>query len=123
MDLRGLVIPICGLLLMACNRSALPLPPTGPNGGKNPIIVPYPPPPARAEIIPQKAGERVVWIDGSWSWDRRRWIWQKGRWEVPPKGSYYATSKTVEMPDGTIGWLPGGWQKPGGEPEQKNKGD
>jgi WXXGXW repeat (2 copies) len=122
-DLRGFLMLICGLLVISCNRSALPLPRTGPNGGKNPTIVPYPPPAARAEIIPVKPGNHVVWVDGSWNWDRRRWVWQKGRWEIPPKGSYYALPKIVEMPDGTIGWLVGGWQKPGGEPEVKNKAD
>lgn len=110
MGIRGFVILFCGMFVMACNRSALPLPEARPNEGNSPTIVPYPPPAARAEIIPIKPGERVVWIDGSWNWDRRRWVWQKGRWEVPPTGAYYRLSKILRLPDGTIGWIPGGWK-------------
>lgn len=110
MDIRGLLILPFGLWVMACNKSALPLPISGPNEGTTLIVVPYPPPAARAEIIPPKPGNRVVWIDGSWTWDRRHWVWQRGRWEVPPKGAHYATAKIVPMPDGSLGWIVGGWQ-------------
>jgi hypothetical protein len=106
------------MFVMACNRSALPLPKTTPNKGTSPTTVPYPPPPARAEIIPQKAGERVVWVDGSWNWDQRRWVWQKGRWEVPPKGAHYRLSKIMRLPDGSLGWLPGGWQTSNDQPDK-----
>jgi hypothetical protein len=109
-DIRGLLILCGGLLVMGCKKSALPLPRLGPNEHTAPIVVPYPPPPARPEIITPMPGERVVWIDGSWTWDRRRWIWQRGRWEAPPTGAHYALSKIVHFPDGTLGWIPGGWQ-------------
>jgi len=109
-DIRGLLILAGSLLVFGCNKSVLPLPPMGPNESTTPIVVPYPPPAARAEIIPPKPGERVVWIDGTWIWDRRRWVWQRGRWEVPPTGAHYALSKIVEMPDGSLNWYPGGWQ-------------
>jgi len=110
-DIRGFLIVTGGLFVVACSKSALPLPRTGPNEG-TPIVVPYPPPTARAEIILPKPGDRVVWIDGEWTWDRRRWIWQRGRWEVPPTGAHYATSKIVPMPNGSLGWVAGGWQTP-----------
>ncbi|MBK9261353.1 MAG: hypothetical protein IPM54_16310 [Polyangiaceae bacterium] len=100
------------LVLSACNKSALPLPKMGANESTTSITVPYPPPPARPEIVPPKAGDRVVWIDGAWIWDRRRWVWQRGRWEVPPTGAHYAHAKIVQLPDGTLGWVPGGWQMP-----------
>ncbi len=82
----------------------------GPNENTNLITVPYPPPAPRAEIITAKPGNRVVWIDGSWNWDRRRWVWQRGRWEVPPTGAHYAHSKLLHMPDGSLQWAPSGWQ-------------
>jgi hypothetical protein len=109
-DIRGLLILTSGLLLSACTKSALPLPPTGPNEGTVPIIIPHPPPPVRAEMIPARPGEQVVWIDGVWTWDRRRWVWQGGRWEVPPTGAFYTQPKIVHLPDGSLGYFPGGWQ-------------
>lgn len=124
MDIRGLVIALCGIFVMACDKSALPLPRTGPNTNKGMTVVPYPPPAARAEIIPPKPGSRVVWVDGTWNWDRRRWIWQRGRWEAPPTGAYYASAKITRLPDGTIGWTPGGWVLSNGEmASQVNRAD
>ena len=110
MDIRGLVMVCGGLWVAGCNKSALPLPRMGPNEGATPVVVPYPPPPARAEIIPARPGDLVVWIDGSWVWDRRRWVWQRGRWEAPPTGAHYALSKIEQMPNGTLRWFPAGWQ-------------
>lgn|GEM_PF-4570692 len=112
MDIRGLLISSGCLWLGACNESALPLPKAGPNQTQSAIVVPYPPPPARPEIVPAKTGDRVVWIDGAWSWDRRRWVWQRGRWEVPPTGAHHALPKLEQLPDGSLGWYPGGWQWP-----------
>lgn len=120
MDIRGLLILCGGLFVVGCdNKSVLPMPPTGPNESTTPVIVPYPPPAARAEIIPPKPGARVVWIDGTWLWDRRRWIWQKGRWEAPPTGAYYAQSKVVQQADGTLAWYPAGWQTRNGQTAQR----
>lgn len=121
--IRGLLYLSVGLFVMACNKSALPLPKTGPNEGTTPVIVPYPPPAARPEIITTKPGDRVVWIDGMWTWDRRRWVWQRGNWEVPPKGAHYATSKVVPMPDGSLGWFAGGWQMPNGQSVTPTRSD
>lgn len=112
MDIRGFLIVFVFSFVMACSKSVLPLPPSGPNEGTSSVVVPYPPPAARPEIIPAKPGNRVVWVDGVWSWDRRRWVWQKGKWEVPPKGAHYATAKIVPLADGTLGWIAGGWQMP-----------
>jgi hypothetical protein len=111
-DIRGFLIVFVCLFVGACSKSVLPLPPSGPNEGTSPVVVPYPPPAARPEIIPAKPGNQVVWVDGVWLWDRRRWVWQMGKWEVPPKGAYYATAKIVPLADGTLGWVAGGWQVP-----------
>lgn len=109
MDIRGLLI-VFGLFFSACKQSALPLPRMGPNENQNLISIPYPPPAPRPEMIPTRPGNSVVWIDGSWNWDRRRWVWQKGRWEVPPTGAHYAHAKIVHNPDGSLQWAAGGWQ-------------
>lgn len=113
MDIRGFLIFCWGLFVLGCNRSALPLPAMGPNQNSSYTTIPFPPPAPKAEVIPPKPGNRVVWIDGSWTWDRRRWVWQKGKWAVPPTGAHYALAKIVQLPDGSLGWVPGGWQTPG----------
>lgn len=121
MDIRGILISSFALAAMGCNQSALPLPKMGPNENTAYTIIPFPPPAAKAEIIPTKPGNRVVWVDGSWTWDRRRWVWQKGKWEVPPSGkAHYALAKVLHLPDGSLGWVPGGWQTPGERAKQTN---
>lgn len=93
-------------------RSALPVPPTGPHEGDEPIIVPYPPPPGRVQVIHRPEKEGMVWIDGEWHWKGRRWIWVDGRWEIPPAGGYYARPRIVGLADGRIAWFPGDWHVP-----------
>ena len=96
--------------LVSC-RSSLPVPPTGPHVGSA-IEVPYPPPPARVEIIkdpPQKDTE-MVWIDGEWEWRGRRWVWQIGEWQLPQPGAYYAPATTVRLSTGKLVWYPGSWE-------------
>ncbi|WP_437287758.1 YXWGXW repeat-containing protein [Sorangium sp. So ce406] len=101
------------LLLVGCG-SSLPVPPTGPHLPSEPaVVVPYPPPPARVEIIspPEKPG--LVWIDGEWQWRSRRWAWQPGRWEPVPPGAYFAPNATVRRADGSLVWFAGVWHVPG----------
>lgn len=98
---------LCG---WACGGSVLPLPPTGPHGGDEPIDVPYPPPPALPEIIPpNQAGKRAVWVDGEHLWTAGAWVWQPGRWEVPAPRSYFARAEGRRRPDGGLNWFPGTW--------------
>jgi hypothetical protein len=102
------------LALSACG-GALPVPPTGPHGPDDlAVIVPYPPPPARVEILQPSPPElkNPVWIDGEWQWRGRRWDWLPGRWEEPYPGAYYAPATTVRRADGALVWFAGVWHFP-----------
>jgi hypothetical protein len=107
-------VAILALALVACGSNRLPVPPNGPHVDETPTLVPYPPPPARVEIIPDppKEMKNPVWIDGEWQWKGRRWVWQRGQWEMPLPGGYYAPSATVALSDGTLAWFPGKWHGP-----------
>lgn len=101
-----------GVLLMVGCGEPFPVPRTGPHLRGDPVVVPYPPPPAKVEVIddppPELAG-RVVWVDGSWLWTSRRWAWQPGGWQEPIPGAYYARPTTVRRGDGTLVWFAGTW--------------
>lgn len=45
--------------------------------------VPYPPPPARVEVVTAPARTDCVWVDGYWDYNRQSWQWQSGDWVVP----------------------------------------
>lgn len=82
---------LVALAALACG-SGIPEPPTGKHPGLAAVVesVEYPPPPARAEVVPERPGnEACVWLDGHWDWVAGRWEWRSGAWVVPPKGCYY----------------------------------
>lgn len=99
--------------LCACASSSLRLPKTGPHIGEEPVFVPYPPPPARVQVVPDRPKEEpdAVWVDGQWTWKARRWVWQAGAWQTPLKDGYYAPPTTVMLSDGTIAYFAGAWRK------------
>lgn len=113
------VLPTCtvvlalSLLSSGCG-SAIASPKLGPHYREEPLIVPYPPPPARVETIPRMPREmkqKAVWIDGEWQWKGRRWIWQEGRWELPYPDGYFAPATTLRISDGTLYYYQGEWKK------------
>ncbi|AUX27328.1 hypothetical protein SOCEGT47_079150 [Sorangium cellulosum] len=112
--LHGALGGSLALALLGGCGSSLPLPPTGPHLPSDPaIVVPYPPPPARVEIVevPEEPGG-LVWIDGEWQWRSRRWAWLPGRWEPVPLGAYFAPATTVRRADGSLVWFAGAWHVP-----------
>ncbi|MBK8258595.1 MAG: hypothetical protein IPK82_38790 [Polyangiaceae bacterium] len=103
----GVVAPGCG--------PRVPLPVYTNHDGEEPTTVPFPPPPPRPEVIPDKpASEGVVWIDGQWVFRARRWEWVPGSWETAPQGAKYAPPAVVTLSDGRLGWHCGKWRT-GGE--------
>jgi hypothetical protein len=111
MELQLVAIFLGGL--GACGDATLPTPKLGSHSGDELIVVPYPPPPARVEIIPARpADKRSVWIDGEWVFQAQRWTWQAGRWVVPDPRAYYAPPTTVRLSDGTLVWFAGTWHAP-----------
>lgn len=108
----GLIL-VALVVLAGCGGSPIPLPEMGPHVREAPVLVPYPPPAARVEIVPARPGKKEVWIDGEWTWERRRWVWRRGHWEVPPPNSYWAPPVTVRQADGSLGFFGGGWRTKG----------
>jgi hypothetical protein len=65
--------------------------------------IPYPPPPARVEIVPDRPkNSDAVWIDGEWDWTGARWAWQYGRWVVPPQGATFSKWVVARRSDGVL---------------------
>lgn len=101
----------CVLVALAGCTPALPVPKVGPHVGEQPLTVPFPPPPAQPEVIPERPKDkRAVWVDGEWQWKGRRWVWQNGSWQVPYPGSYWAPGVTLRQPDGSLAYFQGGWR-------------
>lgn len=103
------------LAALAGCGSSLPVPRTGPHLPDEPmLVVPFPQPPARVEIVPPPppALENAVWLDGEWQWRGRRWVWLPGRWEVPYPGAYFAPATTIRRADGELVFFAGTWHFP-----------
>jgi hypothetical protein len=94
---------------IACGAPRLPAPDYTGQPTTALVEVPYPPPPARVEAVPEPPSERAVWIDGEWIW-KRRWSWKAGRWVVPPPGARYAPWTTVRDRTGTLYFAAGTWR-------------
>ena len=102
-------------LVMACS-SGLPRPPAGRTPVDAMIEVPYPPPPARVEVVPAQAEPLTVWLDGTWEWDGKSWKWAEGAWMRPPANAYYTPWKTLRHKDGRLFFARASWRGADGRP-------
>lgn len=93
-----------------------PEPPSGPVPEADRIEVPYPPPPARVEVIPPQKDRREVWVDGQWEWTGKEWRWDEGAWVIPPPGAYFTPWTTEREDDGRLLFAPAAWRDPTGRP-------
>jgi hypothetical protein len=113
MSPRALVFPCATLLgLLGC-ASSIPVPETGSHTrDEQTIAIPYPPPPARVEVVPAMPKDipGAVWVDGEWQWKGRRWVWSPGQWQAPLLGGYYAPPTVVRFEDGTLEYYAGTWK-------------
>jgi hypothetical protein len=71
--------------------------------------VPYPPPAAFVELVPEATSNELVWVDGYWTWQGTRYLWVRGGWVKPPEGARYARWKVSFHSDGTIWMAPSAW--------------
>lgn len=105
--LRTFIAGVCLQFASSC-QSALP----GPTIAKHParafVEVPYPPPAALVEVVPD-APDDSVWVDGHWVWRGSYYVWQRGGWSRPPPGVSYATWQSVLTRDGRLLFAPGAW--------------
>jgi hypothetical protein len=72
--------------------------------------IPYPPPPARVEFVPEQPRDGAVWIDGEWTWRTRRWSWKPGRWVEAPRNARFSPWTTVRDRTGTLYIAAGAWR-------------
>lgn len=71
--------------------------------------VPYPPPPARVELVPDEPEEGAVWVDGNWVWRGRRWVWRFGQWVEPVAGVRWAPNVTARNATAVLYYAEGEW--------------
>lgn len=64
--------------------------------------VPYPPPSALVEIVPESPAADAVWIDGYWDLRGRTWVWERGGWVDPPPGAYACPWRARYRDDGVL---------------------
>jgi hypothetical protein len=100
-------------LMPACG-SALPKPELGPHPPDAYVVVPYPPPAAIVEIVPDQPDSAAVWVDGQWSWRGRYFVWQRGGWVVPPKDAYFSRWAKRYGKDGTLYFADATWRSSAG---------
>jgi hypothetical protein len=103
-------------LLPACTGWRVPKPPGGPVPEDEMIEVPYPPPPAHVEVVPEKKKDGDVWIDGQWDWDGADWQWTEGSWMTPPPNAYFTPWKAERKKDGRLFFASAAWRAPDGKP-------
>lgn len=97
-------------VVMACGGGRLPAPTYEGQPTSALIQVPYPPPPARTEMIPKAPDGTSVWLDGEWIWSARRWAWKKGRWVVPPANASFSPWTMTRDRTGVIWAASGVWR-------------
>ena len=78
--------------------------------------VPYPPPAARAEVVPPKPDGAVVWLDGQWDWTGSSWRWSHGGWIVPVTGARYQPWTSARRNDGRLFFARATWRDANGKP-------
>lgn len=112
--MASLAVPVAllatALAFAGCARS-VPLPRTGPAPDQSDIEVPYPPPAAKVETIPEQKDAAQVWVDGQWDWSIDEWVWRGGEWTTPPSAEAYFTPwSTVRKKDGRLFFIPAAWR-------------
>ena len=98
------------LLLVSGCGSAVPKPETGPHPRDAYVEVPYPPPAAVAEVVPEQPDSAAVWTDGQWTWRGRYFVWQRGAWVIPPRDAYFAPWTRFYGKDGALFFADGTWR-------------
>jgi hypothetical protein len=101
------------ILLLSCGGS-LPLPAQTAPPVEAFVEVPYPPPAALSEMIPERPASDTVWRDGGWVWRGRYYVWERGGW-VRPGDLRFAPWRLRYQPDGQAMFAPGVWVNPRGE--------
>jgi len=79
--------------------------------------VPYPPPAALAETVPERPDRAgLVWLDGEWMYRGSTFVWRRGGWVVAPPAGRFATWQTRYTDDGRLLMASGSWYDERGRP-------
>lgn len=115
---RALTAVLAALLVACSSGPSVPEPARGPHTGEDPVPVPFPPPPARPDVVGAPPAEAIdpVWIDGQWMWQGRQWVWEPGQWWERPADQVYAAPAIVRLADGSLAWFEGHWRPVEGLP-------
>jgi hypothetical protein len=98
------------LVASAACSPTIPRPPSGPTPREAGVEVPYPPPPARIEVVKFSEVPGEVWVDGQWDWDGQTFQWFAGHWRAPPKGAYFTPWSAARRADGTLVFHKAAWR-------------
>lgn len=105
---------VAALALCACS-SSLPEPARTAHPPSAYNEVPYPPPAALSEAIPeQPENVDAVWIDGEWVFRGGFYVWERGGWVAEPSSARYAAWHARYLPDGRLMLARGRWYDDGG---------
>jgi hypothetical protein len=108
MRARRLAIAAISIELACGCAGGLPAPPAAQHPHDAYIEVPYPPPAALVEVVPE-APSGATWVDGHWVWRGRYYAWQRGGWMAAIDGLSYATWRCFLTKDGRLLFAPGAW--------------
>jgi hypothetical protein len=103
-----LLAAFAGVLAACSGRLAHPPYVAQPSGALVEVVMP--PPPGRVEVVPERPRADAVWIDGEWTWKRRRWAWTAGRWVEAPPGAAFSPWVFERGLDGRLWVAPGVWR-------------
>jgi hypothetical protein len=88
--MHGIRLLFVSALATACG-SSLPLPRQVAATEDAFFEVPYPPPPALSELIPQRPKDKdAVFQDGGWTWRGSYYVWQRGGWVAPDASARFS---------------------------------
>jgi len=105
---RWVLLLACTVL--SCGGSSLPAPATTVHPRSSYVEVPYPPPAALAETVPERpAGSNAVWLDGEWNFHGKVFVWKRGGWVLPPSAGRFAAWRVRYRRDGRLMMAPGTW--------------
>jgi len=96
------------LALAACG-SSLPDPQSTTHLANDFVEVPYPPPAALVEVVPDRPDHHALWVDGNWVWRGRYYVWQRGGWVHAPADAAYASWQAYLTRDGRLLFAPATW--------------
>jgi hypothetical protein len=107
--MRLLLVASC-LLAAGCGAS-LPQPRQAASPPDSFIEVPYPPPAALSELVPEPPPGRkdVVFQDGGWTWRGRYFVWKRGGWVAPAPGTRFCPWSFHYLDDGRALFSPSHW--------------